>query len=158
MDVQILVPPSNGELHDAFCAVAQDALPEGTVVEICGNFADLCFWTGDAYETPEEAIAEWQGDPHFTVTRYPRWLAFGRVRGDLRYCAGPIPPFSQVWYAAGGSHDAGAVSAEPDVSELGRLVRSSVEDAVLLARLYLEGTDFGDIEIERQLYGDIVQT
>ena len=155
MRFQAVIAPARGELYDAFCALAKGALPEGTIVETCGSFADLCWGIGTAFESHEDFMASLEADPHFTAMRYPRWLAFGRVGGELRYYAGPIPPFSEAWHRAGGPETPGPSSEYHDVSELGRLASGTVDDAALLARLYLGGRNLADINVARLTYDEI---
>jgi hypothetical protein len=123
------------------------ALPEAREV---GAFADLDWTPG---ESTVEAIVERSGrDPDFSMDGFTRWVVFGRVSGQIRYYAAPIPEGApDWWWSSEGVARVAATLAEPDEYELGAL--SSVADAVTLAFEYLGGRPFAEIRVPRTLHG-----
>jgi hypothetical protein len=140
----------DSRLVDEFRA---DALARGLAVPgevgVSVTFADL-EWEpfGAEGESLDDTLAARERDPAFTVTGYSRWVAFARIRGEIRYWAAPIPEGAPAWWWTGEDPARrAAVEAEPEQCELA--VLGSVADAVTLTAEYLGGAPLGEIRVAR---------
>ena len=78
------------KLIDVFSKAWEGAKhPPDCVIAECAVFGDLT-WPPSA-DSAEDLIAQVNNDPHMTITGYSRWVALGRIVGELRFYAARIP-------------------------------------------------------------------
>ena len=118
-------------------------VPEPGTIEVVGTFGDL-LWSRPLSAEYLQALTD--SDPAFIVWGRTRYVALGRIQGQLRCFAGRIDRNTD--FAKRPGVDVDRLAQEPDAHELS--VFETVSDAFAFTREYLGGKALEDIAVIRK--------